>query len=438
MFLFMEYLLHYTWKHRLFPLHGLLTTDGDEVEVISPGRHNHDAGPDFLDARLRIGDTLWVGNVEIHLRSSDWYRHHHDVDAAYDTVVLHVVQEADVDVLTSGGVRIPQLRVDIPREVSENYNELSGSDCHPRCREVLPMVPRLAVTSWLSALSVERLEQRTLQIMERRERCGLSWEDTAFVTVARTFGFGKNGDAFERWALALPTGALGKHRDDLFQVEALFFGMAGLLAEPSVADGYYSRLQGEWRYLSRKFSLTPIDPTVWKFLRLRPQNFPHRRIAQLAMLYHVGRLNLSRMIGTDDIGSLLSLFDTDVSDFWQSHYSFTSEQVGGHSGRLSVSSQRLVVLNSVVPLLFAYGRYRSDEVLTSRALDLLEQLPPESNHIIDQWRDAGVTCRSAADSQALIQLTTRYCDAKDCLRCRFGYEYIRHNPGFLKEKSVQE
>ncbi len=432
----MEYLLHYTWKHRLFPLQGLLTTDGDEVEVISPGRHNADAGPDFLDARLRIGGTLWVGNVEIHLRSSDWYRHHHDSDGAYDTVVLHVVEDADCDVTTSGGVRIPQLRVDIPHEVSENYNELSMSDYHPRCREVLPMLPRLTITSWLSALSVERLEYRMQQIMERRKECGLSWEDTAFVTVARTFGFGKNGDAFERWALALPSGAVGKHRDDLFQVEALFFGMAGLLSEPSDADGYYSRLQGEWRYLSKKFTLTPIDPTVWKFLRMRPQNFPHRRIAQLAMLYHVGRLNLARMVGTDDINQLLSLFDTDVSDFWRTHYSFVSEPSRINSGRLSASSQRLLVLNCVIPLLFAYGRYRLDETLTNRALDLLEQLPAETNHIISRWNDAGVTCRSAADSQALIQLTTRYCEAKDCLRCRFGYEYIRHNPGFLNEKSV--
>ena len=225
----MEYMLHYAWQHRIFPLGQLCTEDGKEIDVISVGRHNSDAGPDFLGAQLKIGGMTWVGNVEIHLRSSDWYRHHHDVDAAYDNVILHVVADADCEVKTSKGLVIPQLKLDIPAYVQENYDTLMKSDRHPRCRSSLASLSRLTITSWLSALYVERLEQRTFQIMERRKQCGLSWEHTAFVTIARNFGFGKNGDAFERWAMSVPMNAVSKHRDDLFQIEAIFFGQAGFL-----------------------------------------------------------------------------------------------------------------------------------------------------------------------------------------------------------------
>lgn len=436
----MEYLLHYTWKHRLFPFGDMVTTHGDKVEVMSVGMHNSDGGPDFIGARLKIGGVEWAGNVEIHMRSSDWYRHHHDTDAAYDTVVLHVVGEADCEVYTHSGVCLPQLVLRVPDEVNENYERLNHADSHPRCQAVLRLLPRVSITSWLSSLCVERLHSRVDQLDVRRGQLGQSWEDVAFVTVARNFGFGKNGDAFERWAMALSTSAMNKHRDDLFQVEALFFGTAGLLAAEADASmpDYYRRLQAEWKYLSRKFGLKPIDATAWQFLRMRPQNFPYTRIAQLAMLYHDGCLGMSRIMGAQNVEELMPLFDTSLSHFWQTHYTFSSEPVRRRSGQLSDASKRLIILNSVVPLLFAYGRYRSDTALVDRALSLLDELPAESNHITRQWQQAGVECRSAADSQALYQLTTRYCEAKDCLHCRFGHEYMRQNPGFLKEKREDE
>ena len=302
----MEQLLHYVWRHKILPLHELRTTDGRVVEVVNPGIYNHDAGPDFFNAKVKIDGQLWVGNVEIHIHSSDWRRHHHDNDEAYQNVILHVVNEADCEVCYphDPDKKIPQLVLEVPDYVLQNYDELARSDVQPRCKNVVATLPRLMVNSWLSALQIERLEERTLQIMARREQCDKNWEYTFFVTMARNFGFGINGDAFETWARTVPLSAVGKHRDSLFQIEAIFFGQAGLLDElcPKSApeDTYFQQLQREYRYLQKKFQTTmplhPIDYTAWRFLRLRPQNFPHIRIAQLAMLYHEGRLNLSRIV----------------------------------------------------------------------------------------------------------------------------------------------
>lgn len=430
----MEHLLHYTWKHRLFPLQQLQTTDGQSIEVISVGTHNADAGPDFTGAQIKIGDMMWAGNIEIHTRSSDWYRHNHDVNAAYDGVVLHVVEDADTEVYTSKGTRIPQLKMAIPHEVRTNYEQLVHSDKHPRCRAILPTLPQILITSWLATLSIERLMWRTKQIMTRHKQCEYNWEDITFVTVARNFGFGKNGDAFEQWALSIPKNAIAKHRDDLFQIEAIFFGQAGLLDEIVVND-YRRRLKSEYEYLQRKFSLRPIDPVVWKFMRTRPQNFPHVRIAQLAQLYCKGSFSLARMINAPSMDNLLRLFDVEVSEYWKTHYSFSTQATREHDKNLSISSKKLIILNSVIPLMFAYGKYQSNDKLVNCALELLTQLKPEQNYIISLWQEAGIECSSAADTQALLQLTRHYCEAKDCLQCRFGYEYIRSNPGYLNEEN---
>lgn len=452
----MEQLLHYTWKHRLFPLQQLATEDGQLVEVISPGRHNMDAGPDFLDAKVKIDGILWVGNVEIHLRTSDWFRHHHDTDPAYDNIILHVAADIDVPLAYPNGSPVPQLKLTIPQSVQDNYDRLLRSDMTPRCASVLPSIPSISKNSWLSALQIERLELRTNQIMARLERLEHNWEDTLFVTIARNFGFGKNGDAFEAWAHSIPMAAVGKHRDNLFQIEAIFFGQAGLLEDTGPSDrraidssknrsfdgtpnrpldDYYLRLRREYLYLRQKFSLKPIDPVLWKFLRMRPQNFPHVRIAQLAMLYFTGKINLSKLLNADSIEEVSFMLHTQVSDYWRSHYTFNSPESPNHDKQLSKSSLQLVVINSVVPMLFAYGKYKHSEATSNKALDFMERLKPEKNHIITAWAEAGVLCANATDSQALIQLTREYCEKHECIRCRFGGEYIRRTPTFLNEKT---
>ena len=429
----MEQLLHYVWKHRLFPLQELVTTDGKHVEVIDPGLHNRNAGPDFFNAKVNIGRTLWVGNVEIHDKASDWYQHHHDRDPRYNNVVLHVVGEVDTDVQNAQGEYLPQMQLEVPQHVRDHYAELQQADHYPPCYAIVPDLARLTVHSWLAALSTERLERKTLDIKRRADQCGGSWEDAYFVTLARNYGFGINGDAFEQWALNVPLQAVAHHRDDLFQVEALFMGQAGLLELDTIpahyqadalADGYFARLRNEYQYLRHKFQLTPISAARWNFLRLRPQNFPHIRLSQMAMLYYDRRASLSALIECKTIDELRNLLRSHVTPYWETHYTFGSLS-DRNEKHLSYGSLTLLIINTAIPMLFAVGRHRHQEELCDRAFDLLEQLKPENNHIIRMWRQCGLTVQSAADSQALIQLKREYCDRKDCLRCRIGYEYLK-------------
>ncbi len=459
----MEKLLHYVWKHRLFPLTPLATTQGQEVEVIDPGLHNSNAGPDFFNAKVRIGGTLWVGNVEVHDKASDWYSHRHDRDAAYDNVVLHVVGDADTDVTTANGGRPPQLVLPVPQTVSDNYAELLSTDSYPPCYRVIGSLPRLTVHSWMSALQTERLQQKTEAIEQRVKAAEGAWERAFFTTLARNFGFGVNGDAFEAWANALPLDAAAHHRDDPFQIEALFLGQAGLLNVAAVAerrqietaaDSYFQRLSKEYNYLAHKFRLTPMDGRQWRFLRLRPQNFPYIRIAQLVHLYCSRHCSLSIMADCETLDDARRMLSTETTPYWHNHYTFGQEtadstkgltecsvqQTEGAGGRrseeealpsaksakrLSKASKDLLIINTVVPMLYAYGRHTASEKLCHRAFAFLEELKAENNTIVRMWQQCGLSVENAGDSQALIQLKRQYCDRKDCLRCRFGYEFLK-------------
>ena len=480
----MEKLLHYVWKHRLFPLTPLATTQGQEVEVIDPGLHNSNAGPDFFNAKVRIGGTLWVGNVEVHDKASEWYSHRHDRDAAYDNVVLHVVGDADTDVTTANGGRPPQLVLPVPQTVSDNYAELLSTDSYPPCYRVIGSLPRLTVHSWMSALQTERLQQKTEAIEQRVKAAEGAWERAFFTTLARNFGFGVNGDAFEAWANALPLDAAAHHRDDPFQIEALFLGQAGLLNVAAVAerrqietaaDSYFQRLSKEYDYLAHKFRLTPMDGRQWRFLRLRPQNFPYIRIAQLVHLYCSRHCSLSIMADCETLDDARRMLSTETTPYWHNHYTFgqetadstkgvtecrakQAEGAGGRSEekalpssdvkglqvkaggrrsegealpsaksakRLSKASKDLLIINTVVPMLYAYGRHTASEKLCHRAFAFLEELKAENNTIVRMWQQCGLPVENAGDSQALIQLKRQYCDRKDCLRCRFGYEFLK-------------
>ena len=426
----MEKLLHYVWQHKLFPLTQLTTIEGLSVEVIDPGLHNSNAGPDFFNAKVKIDNTMWVGNVEIHERASDWFRHKHDTDPAYDSVILHVVGISDCEIPVKNQRILPQMELGIPDDVLRNYRELLAEEAFPPCYRVIPEIPTLIVHSWMSALTTERLENKTKRIEEWLRKTDGDWQRTFFITLARNFGFGTNADAFEEWATHIPMMAVGKHRDDAFQVEAFFFGQAGLLSNDIVPgerrDDYFIRLQREYEFLAHKFSLTPMNVKLWKFLRLRPQNFPHIRLAQLVNLYHSQQADLSRLLECDSIEALMGLFNTRVTSYWENHYTFGEESTA-HSKILQPASLRLLLINTAAPLLFAYGRYHMDESRCERAFELLEKLEAEQNYITRSWKKAGISVDNAADSQALIELRKNYCDRKDCLRCRFGCEYLRHH-----------
>lgn len=396
----MEKLLHYAWKYRILPLQQLVTTHGEEVEVVDPGMSNQNAGPDFFNAKIRIGDTMWAGNVEMHLRSSDWFRHGHNTDAAYDNVVLHVTEVPDVEVQTKGGKVVPQVVIPIPEALLKNYRELLATMDYPRCHRMVSEMPKLMVHCWMDALLCERLMERSDRVLRRLEETQGDWARALMITMARNFGFSLNGDAFERWGRLVPLHAAAKHRDDIFQVTALFMGTAGLLDK--WGD---DRMKSEYTYLAHKFQLTEtLQESDWRYLRTRPQNFPHVRMSQLALLYQRGTAELSRLLEAKTIQDLHSCF--------------------AMKG-LSKGSIDLLIINTVVPVLYAYSRQHNEEKYQHRALEFLEQIKAENNYIMRQWQACGLTVETAADSQALIQLKREYCDRKDCLRCRFGYEYLK-------------
>lgn len=402
------------------------------------GLHNHDAGPDFFNAKVDIGGTLWVGNVEIHDKSSDWYAHGHDKDPRYDNVILHVAGVVDTEVRTRSGLTPPQMQLVVPRYVEENYRELLAMDSYPPCYRVIPDLGDLMVHSWMSALQAERLEQKTEAIRQRVDRCGGSWEAGYFVTLARNYGFGVNGDAFEAWAESFPLLEVAHHRDNLFQVEAIFMGQAGLLDANSIPqqyresvlrDEYFIRLRDEYMYLAHKFSMKPMDAKLWKFLLLRPQNFPYIRLSQLANLYFSHKADISQLIECETTRDIEDTLATRVTKYWETHYTFGSGSKASDK-RLSKASLNLLVINTAIPTLFAYGRYKGIDSLCDRAFSLLEQLKAEDNHIVKMWKECGLKVGNAGDSQALIQLKKGYCDKRECLHCRIGYEYLRK--GHLK------
>ena len=419
----MEQLLHYVWKHKIFSLKELKTTTGQQVEVIDTGLANTDAGPDFFNAKLKLDGVLWIGNIEIHERSSDWFKHGHHADTGYNSVILHIASEIDTEISRSNGERIPQIQLICPEAVRTNYKELLETDSYPPCYRIIPSLPPFTAHSWMTALQMERFEQKATLLNERLKRCQGNWEDAFFITLARNFGFGLNGDAFETWAHQLPFRAVDKHRNDLFQIEAIFFGQAGIL-EDSDGDGYYLRLKKEYIYLQHKFELIPMNTSLWRFLRLRPTNFPHIRIAQLACLYHRAYGLLSRIMETETLQGVRDILKGGTSEYWLTHYTF-----GGSSPSrpktLSNTSLDLLIINTVVTFLYAYGLHKGNPVLCARAGSFLEELKAENNYITRMWEQCGMKASNAADSQALIQLKKEYCDKKKCLYCRIGYEYLK-------------
>lgn len=399
----MEQLLQYAWKHRLFPSEPLFTTDGRRVEVINPGLWNRDAGPDFFNATVRLDGEMWVGNVEVHLHSTDWNIHGHSTQHEYDNVILHVVSEANAEVQTSAGQTLPQLVLSVPDFVRDNFEALMREETYPACYRVIPSIPSIKVRAWMSALVVERLEQKTQLIHQSLEQTCSDWERTFFISLARSLGFGVNSEVFQMWASRIDLSQVGKHRDDLLQVESFFLGVAGLLER--VQDEHSALREREWRFLRSKFSLEPMEASLWKYLRMRPQNFPHVRLLQLAQIFHEHSLTVAAITSATRVEDIRDIF----------HHALP------HMQRSSLDS---LMINTAAPLLFCHGRSLSNEAQKELAFSLLEDIAAEHNHITRAWQQAGLSVDSAADSQALIQLKKRYCDRHDCLRCRFGTEYL--------------
>ncbi len=419
----MEGLLQYIWQHKLWLSEDMVTGDGRKVRVIDPGLLNTDAGPDFFNAKVEIDGHLWVGNVEIHVRASDWKRHHHDEDPAYDNVILHVVEKDDAPVYRTGGEIIPQVALRVSPRFNECYDRLVNAKVELPCASRLKEIPQLTVTEWIEALAFERLHSKVDRVRELYERFHGSWEDICYVMLARTLGFGINNDAFERLARVTPLRLLHKHSDSILQVEALLFGQAGLLNGAYSDDTYFQQLTREYAFLANKFSLRPIEGTAWKLFRSRPQNFPFRRIALLAQFIQGGFNLMNDILNADDTKALRQLFDIELSGYWTTHYSFGKPSPG--AGRaLSDSSIDIVLINTVAPLYYARGEMTDDYGMTDRAIALLEDIRPERNSIVALFTGAGIKCEDALTSQALIQLRRNYCETRKCIYCRLGHRLL--------------
>lgn len=429
-----ENFLHFVWRLKLFNMQGLQTTTGASVEVVELGRHNTHAGPDFLDARIRIDGTLWAGNVEMHLRSGEWSSHGHQNDPNYDNVILHVVLDENAVVYHRDGERIPclNLRPYLKVSVAKQYLRLLHSEQWVACQQQFYTVPDVTKQLWMDRLLIERLEERTQQMAQRLDNNKGDWDETFYQCLAWGFGLKVNADPFLMLAESLPLKTLLRHKDNLFQLEALLFGQAGMLAG-TFTDDYPLRLQREYAFLQKKYRLQPIANQQWKYLRMRPVNFPTVRIAQWAvLLQRTGHL-FSKMLVAQNLREIENAFVIELSNYWQTHYRFErrSEKSTKHLGKDRI---HLLVINIIAPFLFLYGKVRDDERYRERALALLEEVPAERNHILDEWAKLGMAPQQAAQSQALLQLKNNYCDAKKCLDCAIGCHILRQDNAVMEDE----
>ena len=398
-----EIVLHYIWEHCLWAGFEQYTKDGKKVEILSVGEHNRDAGPDYSHARIRIDGHEWVGNIEIHVCASDWTKHHHHLDKAYDNIILHVVRTADKPIYNSKGELVPQCELNYPSDkdylsaLFESAQRMDSAIARIGCAEQLLHDPRLLTEGWRKTLLCKRLECKRASITRLLEITKGSWEHALYISLARNFGFHTNSVPFEELAINTPLSCLQKHRNSLFQLTALLLGQAGLVQEPE--------LQKEYDFLRVKFGLTPLEGSIWKHARLRPQNSPELRIRQFAQLMHQSENLLSKILDTDDLKELEVLFAVP---------------------QMGKSSVDILLINTVIPYKYAYALHQNNPVKAEQALRLMEKIPAENNTIVRQWRVLGQEVKNAADTQALLHLYQNYCQHHECINCEVGYKIFEN------------
>ncbi|MDX8340868.1 DUF2851 family protein [Draconibacterium sp. IB214405] len=419
-----EEFLQYIWQNRLFTNENLSTVEGDRLEIIDPGRINTDSGPDFFNAKIKIKDTIWAGNIEIHKKASDWQKHEHNNDKAYDNVILHVVETADAKITRSNGENIPTFTLNYPEQYKLNYQNLLDAQTWIACQNQFHKIDPIILQLGFNRLMIERLENKTQAIVEQLEQNNNNWDETFFQVLARMLGFKVNALPFELLAKSTPIQILLKHKNSLFQLEALLFGNSGLLNQQLLGDDYFIRLRDEYSFLYKKYKLKGIESHLWKFMRLRPSNFPTIRISQLAALIYRWQGLFSRILETESIENVKALLKVKTSEYWDTHYNFNKSSKGTKPKELGDVAATILIINVIVPFLFVYGEKQNKTELKNRALGFLENLPAESNSIISKWKELGIQARSAFESQALLQLKNCYCESKKCLNCQIGVKLV--------------
>lgn len=426
-----EQLISFLWKYRLYDRE-LTTTTGLPVTVIKTGEQHGNAGPDFFNARIRIGETLWAGNVEIHVRSSDWYRHGHQTDKAYDNVILHVVYESDTEIIQNNLLVVPTVALSgqMDAGVLDRINILRSSAADIPCGSYLESLEPTRWKSWLDRMLVERLEHKSGLVDLALHANRNDWEDAFYQLLARNFGFKVNAVPFEMLSRILPRKLLLRYGDRPELVDALVLGQAGFLDEEMEED-YPVLLKNEYRFLARKHGLVPMEQHLWKFLRMRPANFPTIRLSQFGRLVTAHGFSFSKVLQTNDPVHLMEQLRVQASEYWNNHYLLNKP--APHS-RKSIGSDSIdnIFINTVVPALFYYGRRNGDAYLVDRALEWLTTLSYEKNKVLDTWSNAGIQASSAFDSQALLHLHANYCSSKRCLDCAIGKQLVAEKSWTVK------
>ncbi len=417
-----EEFLHYIFKNRFWSNQDLKLTNGKSLEIIDTGQHNYDSGPDFFNSKIKIDNTIWVGNIEIHINSSDWLKHKHHHDEAYSNVILHVVFNHDCTICYKNNIPIPVWEINFPQAIFNKYAELQNNNIDIPCANYIDMVDEYIVNMWLERVGIERLLYKSEIINTYLTKSNNDWEFSFYVSLCRSFGGDLNSFPFEQLAFATPLKLIRKYSNDIFKLEALLFGQSGLL-ENVIIDDYTSKLQKEYNYLRHLHNLNPISKKYWKMSKLRPSNFPQIKIAQLVGVLQNYQGLFSKIILESDKKTLYSYFKIEVSPYWKNHYVFGKyvESTKSGLGKLSIET---ILINTIAPFIF---KYYKDEVRSSKEshYKLLTDIKPENNRHIRMWKELSFNPQNAFETQALLHLKKQYCDKKDCLKCHIGHNIMK-------------
>lgn len=419
-----EDFLHYLWKFKKFDISSLKTSNGEDITIVNVGQYLQLAGPDFFNAQITIGNQKWAGNVEIHIKSSDWYVHHHERDEAYDSVILHVVWEHDTEVFRKNNTEIPVLELKnyVSKETLEKYQSLLTPKSWIYCEKKLEAINEFTVNNWKERLFFERLERKSINIQELLVQTNQDWEAVLFCLLAKNFGLNTNGELFLKIAQSIPFSVFRKESFELENIEAMLFGKAGLL-NIEKEDRYFKNLLIRFNYLEHKFQLEQSVFEPVQFFKHRPDNFPTIRLSQLANVYHSQHNLFSKVINVNSIESIYDFFRVSVSNYWQNHYQFDKESPKKNK-MLSKSFIDLIVINTIIPIQFAYAKSQGKEI-SEDLIRLMQNVAPESNTIIQKFSSFGVKSKNAFDTQSLLQLKNEYCNKSKCLDCAIGMELLK-------------
>jgi len=419
-----EDILQYIWKFQYYNNRHLTSTTGDQILVIHPGSHNINQGPDFTEAKIKLNDTLWVGNVELHINSSQWNVHNHSADENYKNVILHIVWNHDAEITDANGNNLPTLELQsrVSNLLLEKYKQLDANVQFIACEKLSHQLLELSLTSWKQRLVAERLIIKSETIFQILAETNFHWEETFWWLIAANFGLKVNSEMFKKIAQSLPLSILAKHKHNLIQIEAMLFGQAGLLKK-DFEEKYPIMLQKEYRFYQKKYQLQPVEGELF-FLRMRPANFPTIRLAQLAMLIHNSEHLFSKIKETDQLSEVKKMFNLEANHYWHYHYIFDeiTEQKVKSLGKQMIDN---IIINTIVPILFAYGLHHQEETYKEKAIKWLEEIAPEKNSITKGFESLNYSNKNAFDSQAFIQLKNGYCNKKLCLQCAIGNSLIR-------------